>query len=87
MSVYIIPEHQAAKFDCDFIGGRPGHRSACRASTWAQPDQDALWLDPSTVELPRGWVRSGGGHLCADHAGRVPKDGHVSALTFAGSAS
>lgn len=87
MSVYVIPEHQSAKFDCDFIGGRPEHRSACRASEWTRLDQGTLWLEPSTVEMPVGWVRSGGGHLCADHADRVPNDGHVAALTFSGSAS
>ena len=31
MSVYVIPEHQTSYFTCDFIGGKPEHRSACRA--------------------------------------------------------
>lgn len=87
MSVYVIPQHQSSKFDCDFIGGKPEHRSAYRASEWVRSEQGALWLDPSTAELPAGWVRSGGGHLCPDHASRVPQDGHVAALTFSGSAS
>lgn len=87
MSVYVIGEHQTSYFTCDFIGGTPEHRSACRAGVSARADQTALWLDPSSADLPTGWVRSGGGHLCPDHADRVPKDGHVAALIFSGSAS
>lgn len=86
MSVYVIPEHQTSYFTCDFIGGRPEHRSACRAGVSVRADQSALWLDPLTSELPVGWVRSSGGHLCPDHADRVPQDGQVAALVFAGSA-
>lgn len=87
MSVHVVPEHQTSYITCDFIGGKPEHRSACSAGEWARSDQAALWLDASSVELPVGWVRSCGGHLCADHADRVPKDGHVASLTFSGSAS
>ena len=87
MSVYVIPEHQTSYFTCDFIGGRPEHRSACSAGVSVRADQGALWLTPSTAELPVGWVSSGGGNLCPDHADRVLKDGHVAALVFSGSAS
>ena len=87
MSVYVIPEHQTSYFNCDFIGGKPEHRSTCRAAITVRSDQGALWLDPSTAQLPVGWVSSGGGHLCEEHAHRVPKDGHVASLTFSGSAS
>lgn len=87
MSVYVIPEHQTSYFTCDFIGGKPEHRSACRAGVSVRADQSALWLDPVTAELPVEWVRSGGGHLCPDHADRVPNDVHVAAVVFAGIAS
>lgn len=87
MSVHVIPEHQTSYFTCDFIGGKPEHRSACRTGVSVRSDQGALWLDPSTAALPAGWVRSGGGHLCPDHADRSPKDGHVASLTFSGSAT
>ena len=52
-----------------------------------KPELDRIAALKSTAELPAGWVRSGGGHLCPDHASRVPQDGHVAALTFSGSAS
>ena len=87
MSVHVIPGHGSAYFNCDFIGGKPEHRSACRAAITVRSDQGALWLDPSTAELPVGLVSSGGGHLCEEDAHRVPKDGHVASLTFSGSAS
>lgn len=87
MSVHVVPEHQTSYFTCDFIGGKPEHRSACSAGVSVRADQNALWLDPSTAELPVGWVRSGGGHLCPDHVARVPKDGHVASLVFSGTAS
>ena len=87
MSVYVIPEHQASYFTCDFIGGKPEHRSACRAGVSVRSDQGALWLDPAATDLPVGWLRSGGGHLCPDHADRVPKHGHVASLVFSGTAS
>lgn len=87
MSIYVIAKHGSAYFTCDFIGGKPEHRSACRAAITVRSNQGALWLDPSCAELPTGWVRASGGHLCGEHAGRVPTDGHVAALTFSGSAS
>jgi hypothetical protein len=87
VSVHVIPGHGSSYFTCDFIGGKPEHRSTCRAGITVRSDQGALWLDPSTAELPVGWVSSGGGHLCEEHAHRVPKDGHVASLTFSGSAS
>lgn len=87
MSVHVIPEHQTSYFTCDFIGGKSERRSACRGGILVRFDQSALWLDPATADLPAGWVRSGGGHLCPDHADRVPKDGHVASLIFSGSAS
>lgn len=87
MSVYVIPEHQTSYFTCDFIGGKPAHRSSCRASVSVRSDQGALWLEPSTAEMPVGWVRAGGGHLCPDHAERIAQDGHVASLVFSGTAS
>lgn len=87
MSVYVIPEHQTSYFTCDFIGGKPEHRSACSVGISVRSDQGALWLNASTEGLPTGWVRSGGGHLCPDHAHRVPKDGHVASLVFSRTAS
>ncbi len=87
MSVHVVPEHSTSYFTCDFIGGKPEHRSMCRSAVIVRADQGVLWLDPITADLPMGWARSGGGHLCPDHAGRVPKDGHVASLTFSGSAS
>lgn len=77
-----MPEHGAVAFTCDYIGGKPGHRSGCRDGETVWPDQGGLWLDPDRV-LPDGWVRSGGGHLCPTHAADVAAgNGHVGSLTF-----
>lgn len=67
-----MPEHSAAYFTCDYLGGKPEHRSTCReaeGATTVRTDQGALWSDPATVDLPEGWSRAGGGHLCPAHPG------------------
>ena len=86
MSVHLIPEHGQAYFTCDFIGGAPGRRSACREAASVRPEQGGLWLDAAAC-VPSGWTRSAGGHLRPDHATAVPAEGRVAGLTWSGVAS
>jgi hypothetical protein len=82
VSVHALPAYQSAYFTCDFIGGKPGHRSACRAATTVRLDQGDLFLTADWADPPEGWNSHDGGHLCPDHTARVPKDGQVSSFTF-----
>lgn len=83
MSVYVIPEHQTSYFTCDFIGGKPEHRSACSAGVSVRADQGAL-AHPFHRGPPRRMGPLRWRAPVPDHADRVPKDGHVAALVWAG---
>jgi hypothetical protein len=75
-----MSEHGAAYFSCDYVGGKPEHRTTCREAVTVRPDQGALWIDSGAV-IPDGWSAAMGGHLCSDHVG-LPNGGHMATLIF-----
>ncbi|MEG1971268.1 MAG: hypothetical protein RR101_14245 [Burkholderiaceae bacterium] len=61
-----MPEHGAISYTCDYTANKT-HRG-CVAETTVRPD--TLWLNPRD-QVPDGWRREAGGHLCPDHADAV----------------
>lgn len=72
MSLHITKAGPYGYYTCDFVGGKPEHRSTCR---------EAITVPYAEGQLtPDGWVAKENGHLCPEHADLVPTKGHIASL-------
>lgn len=61
-----MPDHGSIAYTCDYIAHNTFR--GCTAVEIIRPD--TLWLNPRD-QVPDGWRREAGGHLCPEHVTAV----------------